>query len=668
MGEGRAFFLLLNLVISIIYYARICVWTNVAWFSDTLARHLTIHQANQGESGSETHSQVQNAPNKRSSTARIHHACHNCFKSKIRCDGERPCFRCKERNITCEYHERASKRHRSLSNLMNIGILAPGGVQPRGMSGQVSMVSREGTSEDRDSGSGDDGEVAGALLNMAKSDLKGTGRGGDEGFPTGGVDPLSSYLPNSMEPASGMANVVSRVPGGLSVPAPENRACSVDPSSHHMFAGVSTADGPLGLQPNAQYLHPQSQLIMPIAHGHVDNTGTQIPSLGNQHHHQQLLHVSQYQNVHIPNQQGGNPSAFAGDNSIFPPNSYPQAKLSSTGDRSDLELETILFGEEHFDFFVNWTPGFQGPFGGLPSGSNVPSFPNTAPLAQQPFAQILPPPSITSTMDRNTHPIYPNYQTPLQSPPPPIILRIPNAYNYSHNPGTAKDQNQHQSASSQPRKTAKKEAETTSKACFHPSESPPLRPEKSSSSSSSGKPAEEKSREQLSFPNPLSPVQPTETLNDDMFSNADSIDLLHVPTVPQAFHKRLQDLLHECRNDFRPWGNQMPIEVPPLNALNAFVQLYFEYFHPLLPFIHVPSYDPSTTHWLLTLGLVCVGSRYYPRNGTGGESGSLCGYDCVTFGLQELLRRGIQITVSKTLHLKGFISGILRRFLLFFHR
>ncbi|KAE8307050.1 hypothetical protein BDV41DRAFT_569395 [Aspergillus transmontanensis] len=41
------------------------------------------------------------------------------------------------------------------------------------------------------------------------------------------------------------------------------------------------------------------------------------------------------------------------------------------------------------------------------------------------------------------------------------------------------------------------------------------------------------------------------------------------------------------------------LRIPPTPVINAWVQLYFEYFHPVFPFLHPASFGGPGTHWLL---------------------------------------------------------------------
>ncbi|KAF4332152.1 hypothetical protein FBEOM_14057 [Fusarium beomiforme] len=49
---------------------------------------------------------------------------------------------------------------------------------------------------------------------------------------------------------------------------------------------------------------------------------------------------------------------------------------------------------------------------------------------------------------------------------------------------------------------------------------------------------------------------------------------------------------------------------PSLQHLDTYMQLYFEYFHPRMPVLHVPTFQASPETWQLVLSVVCLGSRY----------------------------------------------------------
>ncbi|KAF2237212.1 hypothetical protein EV356DRAFT_511927 [Viridothelium virens] len=50
--------------------------------------------------------------------------------------------------------------------------------------------------------------------------------------------------------------------------------------------------------------------------------------------------------------------------------------------------------------------------------------------------------------------------------------------------------------------------------------------------------------------------------------------------------------------------------LPPLAAFDCFIQLYFEYFQPMYPLLHQPTFNPSQAHFVLILAIVSIGCRY----------------------------------------------------------
>ncbi|KAJ5810400.1 fungal-specific transcription factor domain-containing protein [Penicillium pulvis] len=54
-------------------------------------------------------------------------------------------------------------------------------------------------------------------------------------------------------------------------------------------------------------------------------------------------------------------------------------------------------------------------------------------------------------------------------------------------------------------------------------------------------------------------------------------------------------------------------EIPNLcdvKAINTFIQLYFEFFHPRFPMLHTSSFHVFNTSWIIVLAVVAIGSRY----------------------------------------------------------
>lgn len=75
---------------------------------------------------------------------------------------------------------------------------------------------------------------------------------------------------------------------------------------------------------------------------------------------------------------------------------------------------------------------------------------------------------------------------------------------------------------------------------------------------------------------------------------------------------------------------------PPIGIFSQLVFLYVDNFQPILPFLHYPSLDLSTMHWLLVLALASIGSHYMESEDN----------DIFIVAMHELTRRAIQTVVS----------------------
>ncbi|GAA6029093.1 hypothetical protein JCM8097_001590 [Rhodosporidiobolus ruineniae] len=123
-----------------------------------------------------------------------------------------------------------------------------------------------------------------------------------------------------------------------------------------------------------------------------------------------------------------------------------------------------------------------------------------------------------------------------------------------------------------------------------------------------------------SDPWPLSyrPTDPTEEIlpasarGTGYFSRATSppphaahLSLNHVPSVTEATRLRI---LYKVRELSDPGLSER--FVPRLELLELFVQLYFEKYHALFPLVHKPTWDPNTAPSFLVLAVASVGARY----------------------------------------------------------
>lgn len=113
-------------------------------------------------------------------------------------------------------------------------------------------------------------------------------------------------------------------------------------------------------------------------------------------------------------------------------------------------------------------------------------------------------------------------------------------------------------------------------------------------------------------------------------------DFAHVERMSMESYAEILKLMERQARDE---GHLQPLHngnLASMHALDSFVQLYFEYFHPNLPILHQATFDPSQARWQLVLATAAVGCCYSKVQGAVQYA----------MGLQELLRRAIAEAVS----------------------
>ena len=130
--------------------------------------------------------------------------------------------------------------------------------------------------------------------------------------------------------------------------------------------------------------------------------------------------------------------------------------------------------------------------------------------------------------------------------------------------------------------------------------------------------------------------------SDDSAWEADN--LRHVPYLPQQVYEQIAATFKLLNATQGPYIQFAGGAFPSLAACNAFMQLYFEEFDPLFPFLHKPTFNPSTTPWLLVLATISVGIRF-AREPAAVECGDI---------MQEFLRRAFLAAVCRVASLPLF--------------
>ncbi|KAL7917138.1 fungal-specific transcription factor domain-containing protein [Trichoderma austrokoningii] len=123
--------------------------------------------------------------------------------------------------------------------------------------------------------------------------------------------------------------------------------------------------------------------------------------------------------------------------------------------------------------------------------------------------------------------------------------------------------------------------------------------------------------------------------SDDIWSPE---DFAHVSPLPKQKYDQIVAKFESLNKTTKAGSKQFSTGAfPSITACNAFMQLFFEEFDPLFPFIHKPRFDPSHEHWLILLALVAIGCRY---------SKVPAAADCVDI-FQEFLRRAFHMAIEE---------------------
>jgi Fungal specific transcription factor domain len=115
----------------------------------------------------------------------------------------------------------------------------------------------------------------------------------------------------------------------------------------------------------------------------------------------------------------------------------------------------------------------------------------------------------------------------------------------------------------------------------------------------------------------------------------ESENLAHTRPLSQYTHDQIVAKFKELNDNKGQYTQFATGNFPSLAACNAFMQLFFEEFDPLFPFIHQPSFDPALEPWLLVLAVVTTGCRF---------SQISAAVECADL-MQEFLRRAFNAVV-----------------------
>ncbi|KAE8308636.1 hypothetical protein BDV41DRAFT_581199 [Aspergillus transmontanensis] len=113
-------------------------------------------------------------------------------------------------------------------------------------------------------------------------------------------------------------------------------------------------------------------------------------------------------------------------------------------------------------------------------------------------------------------------------------------------------------------------------------------------------------------------------------------NLAHVEEVPAE----LTNIVFELANDMQLKSNYpqfIELRIPPAPVLNAWVQLYFEHFHPMFPVLHKPTFSTSGSNPFLVFTVAAIGAHFSDIKGA---------QPCLR-AMHELIRRYTSYTCEK---------------------
>ncbi|CAJ0547385.1 Ff.00g041390.m01.CDS01 [Fusarium sp. VM40] len=91
--------------------------------------------------------------------------------------------------------------------------------------------------------------------------------------------------------------------------------------------------------------------------------------------------------------------------------------------------------------------------------------------------------------------------------------------------------------------------------------------------------------------------------------DVDGENLAHVEEIPDDICRKVTQAAIEMQNSSN-YPRFRHLAIPPTPVLNAWVQLYFEYFHPVLPILHKSTFSSSKRHWLLVFTVAAIGAHF----------------------------------------------------------
>lgn len=99
------------------------------------------------------------------------------------------------------------------------------------------------------------------------------------------------------------------------------------------------------------------------------------------------------------------------------------------------------------------------------------------------------------------------------------------------------------------------------------------------------------------------PRQPTRRSNESYIIAQENPKL--VPELQLATYVRIRQFWDSTGS-----GVPRSSALPTVEAMNVFVQLYFQHFHAQFPLLHMPTFQPREDVWMLVLAVASIGAEY----------------------------------------------------------
>ncbi|KAF2459383.1 hypothetical protein BDY21DRAFT_189709 [Lineolata rhizophorae] len=97
---------------------------------------------------------------------------------------------------------------------------------------------------------------------------------------------------------------------------------------------------------------------------------------------------------------------------------------------------------------------------------------------------------------------------------------------------------------------------------------------------------------------------------------AETEDFGHAEKITQPAYDNLLLSVRRLNDSYPYMPSKDKALLPSLEAVNCFVQLYFENFHPIFPILHQPTFDPNKAPWQMILAISAIGCRYSKAPGS----------------------------------------------------